>query len=53
LQPAQVGLQAKRDAFEEQRCVGILFLFHHRAPHFSQAAQQVATLRVDDADRVS
>jgi len=28
------------------------FLFHHRAPNFSQAAQKVATLRVDEADRV-
>ena len=52
MQPAQVGLQPEHDAFQEQRCVGILFLFHHREPYFSQAAQQVAALRVDEADRV-
>jgi hypothetical protein len=52
VQPAQVGLQAKHDALEEQCCVGILFLFHHREAHFPQPAQQVAALRVNQADRV-
>jgi len=52
MQPAQVGSQAKHDAFEEQGCVGILFLSHHRAARFLQAAQQVAALRVNEADRV-
>jgi glyoxylase-like metal-dependent hydrolase (beta-lactamase superfamily II) len=52
LQPAEVRLKSKRDAFEQQCRVRAVRLVHRRALNVPQLVQELPALGVDDADRV-